>query len=479
VPLAGYGSPARRLLVPDFLGRHPHAFWLKPSTGALDAIMARALVLQAGSTRLLWVAVDLVAVDAGLADEVRAAAGDAGLAYDAVILSASHTHSGPGAFVDSKIFGVVTADRFDPSVRRALVAGIADAARRAERAKTRAVVAASVGPVPGLTESRLDLPLDPELAVLRLARPDGAPIALVWNYAIHGTALGPRNRKLSGDLMGVASHRLERRLGVPVLFVNGAVGDVSPRQHGESGVDDLGGRLADAVAAAWQRARPRAAGPLEIARSRVDLPAPFLAVRNCTGGWAPGFLTIPLDSALPRAAELIGVRLGDIAWVTIPGELQTALGRTVKEAGRRRFEVAFVAGLSNGYLGYLLTAGAYRRPGYIGCASLFGDRAGERVADVAARLLERLGAGRATSTNRAGRSKRSRCKAARERRLRRTSGTPQGGATEPTTQMGLLPRPGRPLKKVRWAFFSGRPRRGGGRGRTSSGPRCCGGSRPW
>src|SRR5881396_3100555 len=41
--------------------------------------------------------------------------------------------------------------------------------------------------------------------------------------------------------------------------------------------------------------------------------------------------------------------------------------------------------------------------------------------------------------NAAGRSKRSRCEAAKERRLRRDSGcTSQGGATEPTTQMGLF-----------------------------------------
>ena len=54
----------------------------------------------------------------------------------------------------------------------------------------------------------------------------------MWNYAIHGTALGRDNFLLSGDLMADASLRLERELGVPALFVNGAVGDVSPRPRG-------------------------------------------------------------------------------------------------------------------------------------------------------------------------------------------------------------------------------------------------------
>ena len=107
VPVAGYGSPARRLLVPDLLDRHPHAFWLRPSTGVRDPIMARALVLDTAAERLLWVAVDLVAADPALVGEVRARAAAVGLAYSTVIVSASHTHSGPGAYIDSEVFGAL------------------------------------------------------------------------------------------------------------------------------------------------------------------------------------------------------------------------------------------------------------------------------------------------------------------------------------------------------------------------------------
>jgi len=129
-------------------------------------------------------------------------------------------------------------------------------------------------------------------------------------------------------------------------------------------------------------------------------------MRNCLGRWVPGFLTVPLGAALPRSAELVAVSVGDSAWVTVPGELETRLGQVVKSVGRRHFGVAFVAGLSNGYLGYLLTPGAYHRTGYIECASLYGEEAGERVAKVAAGLLERLGAKRATRAPRvAGRAR--------------------------------------------------------------------------
>lgn len=391
VPLAGYGSPARRPFLPDLLGRHPHAFWFKPAVGVRDPIMARALVVESGAERLLWVAADLVAVDAGLVADVRDRMAARGFRYSAVILSASHTHSGPGAFVDSRLFGLVAADRFDPAVRAALLAGLAAAAERAERGRGPAAVGAGRSSAPGLTASRLDGPLDPEIAILKfVGAADGGPIALLWNYAIHGTTLGPRNLSLSADVMGDASRRLEQEIGAPALFVNGAVGDVSPREHGPAAAAELGARLARAAAAAWRRAETGNGGALALARARVELPAPFLSARNCLGRWVPGFLRAPLDGALPRSIELLAGALGGAGWVTIPGELETRLGEAVKAAGRRRFPVAFVAGLSNGYVGYLLTPEAYHRSGYIECASLYGERAGEEVAAAAAGLLGRL-----------------------------------------------------------------------------------------
>jgi len=396
VPLAGYGGMARRLAVPDLLGRHPHAFWLKPSTGVRDPIRARALVVEGQSKRLLWVAADLIAVDSALVADVVARAAAEGFTYSAVIVSASHTHSGPGAFIDSSLFAFLATDRLDGAVRRGVLDGIVAAVRSAEGARSRARAGAAVGTATGLTRSRLDLPLDPRIALLKFVTLSGAPIALVWNYAIHGTVLGPGNLRLSSDVMGVASALLERRFGVPALFVNGAVGDVSPGGHGDAAAAAIGARLAEAVGSVWDRAEPREGAGLSMARGRVELSAPFASIRNCIGDWVPAFLTVPLDWALPRSAEIVAVGLGDAAWVTAPGELETRLGQAVSRAGRGRFGVTFVAGLSNGYLGYLLTRAAYRHTGYIGCASLYGEEAGERVARVAADLLERLDGGTAT-----------------------------------------------------------------------------------
>jgi neutral ceramidase len=256
VPLAGYGSFARRGLLPDLFGGAPHAFWLKPAQGTRDPIMVRALVVETSAARLLWVAVDLIAVDATFVSDLTARLRAAGFGYSALIVSASHTHSGPGAFIDSELFGVLVMDRFDPSIRHALLDGIVQAATSAEQGKEPARVGTGRETAPLVTRSRLAQPLDSEIVLIKLVSRNGSPIALVWSFAIHGTVLGPRNLLLSGDVMGVASRALERALGVPVLFVNGAVADVSPAGHGEGAIDDLARRLADTVSAAATAVTP-------------------------------------------------------------------------------------------------------------------------------------------------------------------------------------------------------------------------------
>jgi hypothetical protein len=390
-PLAGYGDRARRLPVPDLLGRHPHAFWFRPSEGVRDPVVARALVLDGGGRRLTWLTADLVAVDRAFTARVTRALAEAGLAPGAVMVSASHTHSGPGAFMESGVLGFVAMDRYHPEVRDALVASLVEAARRADAARMPARVASAAIRGPDLTVGRLKRPVDKDVVVVKVVAESGAPIAAVWNYAIHGTTLAAVNLRLSGDVMGAAGRELERALGVPALYVNGAVADVSPSRHGEIESDAAGRELAAAARAAWDAAEPAAPATLALATERVTLPSPYLSLRNCSASWIPGWLRAPLGAILPVDAEVIAARLGDVAWVSMPGELQSELGQAVKGAGRPAIPRVFVAGLSNDYLGYFLTPTDYRRTTYVACATLYGPHAGQRLAEAAGRLIRSLG----------------------------------------------------------------------------------------
>ncbi|HEX3177472.1 MAG TPA: neutral/alkaline non-lysosomal ceramidase N-terminal domain-containing protein [Methylomirabilota bacterium] len=386
-PLGGYGSLDRRLLFPDVFGRYPHAFWLKPSRGQREPLAARALTLERDGTRVTWVTLDLVAVDQELTRLLTARLGpDVGT----LIVSASHTHSGPGAFVHSLLAEVLTMDRFDGLVREAILAAAVGAVRMAEASRAPARVGVARIDGPGVVRSRLGKPLDHDVIVLALRRVDGAPVAVVWNFAIHNTMLGPSNIELAGDVTGSASLAIEKQLAVPALFVNGALGDVSPARHGAAALPGVAAELVRAVLDGWGAAVPLADATLRAQTITLALPAPRLSLRNCLGRWVPRSLALPLGGAFPRQSALTGVALGTAAWVAVPGELQTALGRRVKLAARELFGEGFVAGVSNDYLGYLLTAADYAEPTYVSCASLYGADAGERITEQAVAMLTEL-----------------------------------------------------------------------------------------
>src|SRR5262249_16953687 len=127
------------------------------------------------------------------------------------------------------------------------------AARDAETRKGPARVGAGRTEVRDVGRSRLRAPLDPELIVLKVVTPDDRPVALLWNYAVHGTALGRDNPLISGVLRAGAASRIARRLNVPALLVKGAVGDVSPARHGWEGVRLAGAALSAAALSVWDR----------------------------------------------------------------------------------------------------------------------------------------------------------------------------------------------------------------------------------
>jgi neutral/alkaline ceramidase-like enzyme len=402
-PLGGYGGFPRRAWLPDLIGRYPDTFWFRPATGVHDPIKVRALVLESGSVRVLWLSLDLVGMDPTLLADLRSRLDQLGLRYTAVIAAASHTHSGPGGYARSDLFGVLALDRESPRVRGRIFSAMEEATRQAERRKRPGTVGTGWSELAGITDSRVHGPLDPELGVLKVMGADNRPIAAVWNYAIHGTMLGRNNFKLSGDVMGDASARIEEQLGAPALYVNGAVGDVSPRQHGWDGVASTGKLLSAGVLALWPRIASDADQRLVTGAETAALPAPALELRNCLGRWIPRGTRLGLRSALPASAEIAAVSVGRGAWVAIPGELDTQLGLDIKTAGRGRFARTFVAGVANGYQGYFIAAQHFRTPSYISCGSLYGERGGEIIRDAAIGALRDLGERRAPRPVKRGR----------------------------------------------------------------------------
>ena len=73
-----------------------------------------------------------------------------------------------------------------------------------------------------------DGPADRLIGLIRLEKADGKLLALIANYAMHGTVLGAENLQISADAPGVVAEYVEEKLGAPMLYINGAAGNLAP-----------------------------------------------------------------------------------------------------------------------------------------------------------------------------------------------------------------------------------------------------------
>lgn len=95
-----------------------------------------------------------------------------------------------------------------------------------------------------------DGPADDTLAVAKFIDPQGAPLCIVVNYACHPTTLAWDNTLISPDFVGAMRETIEKGTGAPAIFLQGASGDLGPREGfvGDTSVADRNGRqLAYAV----------------------------------------------------------------------------------------------------------------------------------------------------------------------------------------------------------------------------------------
>lgn len=85
---------------------------------------------------------------------------------------------------------------------------------------------------------------DDTLIVARIKADDGSLSATVVNYACHPTTLAWENTKVSPDFIGAMREVLERETGAPCLFLQGASGELGPREGfvGDAAVADRNGR---------------------------------------------------------------------------------------------------------------------------------------------------------------------------------------------------------------------------------------------
>jgi neutral/alkaline ceramidase-like enzyme len=317
------------------------------SEGVRDPVGARALVLGAPGCRIALASAELLLVPEELEAAVRARVADLGL--DGLVLAATHTHAGPGGYWDNLLGERIGAAPYEPRMREAVVAGIAEAIRRAAGAVEPVEVELARGRADALVRNRGGGPKDARLLAVRLARRGGGgPLAELTVLAAHPTTLGKRNRLISGDWPGRLLHEDATGAGVR-LFFQGALGDQSVALPGDGPVTPE--RYADAVSrkVASLRFERVASAALGFATGEVVLPAP-----------APGALPAILRSAagnlayraVPARAPIAALRLGPAVLAFVPGEPVAEVGDAWRAEAGPGTEIVSLAG---GYVGYVDT----------------------------------------------------------------------------------------------------------------------------
>jgi hypothetical protein len=85
---------------------------------------------------------------------------------------------------------------------------------------------------------------DDQVLVCRVTDDRGHPVATIVNYACHPTTLAWENTLISPDYVGAMRELVEQATGAPCMFIQGASGDIGPRDGfvGDVAVADSNGR---------------------------------------------------------------------------------------------------------------------------------------------------------------------------------------------------------------------------------------------
>lgn len=292
-----------------------------PGTGVHDPLYAKVLVLRAGDAKMAIVTMDLGSIQSSVLFE--RVAGE--LQIPVLLLSTSHTHSGPAflpsslgtrepspylAELEEKIFGAVK------QAAGAMFPAKLGVGRGSIRLGYNRLLMRDDGRARALFDNLERVPygpVDPEFMLLRVTDMEDRTRALLVHYAAHAVVLGPTNCLYSADYPGVVQARIEAAMpGAQAMFAQGAAGSTNPLFQGRTGnpeadfatVAKMGNLLADEVLRAAKGIEPLAAGPASILHRTKTL--------NFEGRWAE-------KRVFPVGITTVLIN-GQVAIATAPGE---------------------------------------------------------------------------------------------------------------------------------------------------------------
>jgi neutral ceramidase len=378
----------------------------RQSTGVHDRIYHRIVAMDDGTTQFYLISSDLCLFSPIIYEEAaERVSRELNIPASHVWWSVTHTHSAPEVGppdIYKALLGRSNHEwnrEYSSQVINALVDGVKSAKARLQPATIGIGTGMSVANINRRAkdvDGSVTLGLNPEgpadrqIGLLRFERSDGSLIAIVANYAMHGTVLSGKNLLISGDAPGTVAAYVEEKTGAPMLYINGAAGNLAPIYSVYP--DPVSGHLG---------------------QFRVLLGDRILAALHSIG---PGTNQVTLSYGetiveTPRKAGLIWpeelarysakrndgqplvrlpvqfLRINDTLIWSAPIELFCEIGMAIRS--QSPFAHTLYFGYTNGWLGYLPTKTAFREGGYEPKTSPFTEAAeGDLTAGVLAYLRQ-------------------------------------------------------------------------------------------
>uniref|UniRef100_A0A8C4TVI7 Neutral ceramidase n=1 Tax=Falco tinnunculus TaxID=100819 RepID=A0A8C4TVI7_FALTI len=242
IPLMGYANP-------DQVGG-----------GLLSRLYSRAFIVADldDSRRVVFVSADIGMVSQRLRLEVlKELKSKYGELYrqDNVILSGTHTHSGPGGYFQYTLFRITSKGLIRPSLN-AIVNGIVKSIDIAHQNMKRGKLFVNRGTVensqinrspfsylenPASERRRYSSDTDKEMVLLKMIDEGGQDIGLISWFAVHPVSMNNTNHLVNSDNVGYASYLFEQEKNKGMLpgegsfvaaFASSNLGDVSPNTKG-------------------------------------------------------------------------------------------------------------------------------------------------------------------------------------------------------------------------------------------------------
>ena len=422
-PVLRAGAAAVDITPKEFPMNMPGGFSANMATGAHDPFYARALVLDDGATTLAMVVVDNLGAGPEVLDEAKdIASKSTGIPMDRMLISSTHTHSGPS---------IGTRETSPPvtlAYRKVFVAGVAESIIKAHAALQPARIGSASHPLPeevfnrrwflkpgkmplnpfgrldtvkmnpGTDPNVLDHPAgptDPDISIISVQDAKRHPIALYANYSLHYVGGAPAGQ-MSADYFGEFARVMPSRLRADDHFVammsNGTSGDINnipfnvtrpPREPFEQ-IRIVAQKAADTAWFAYRKIEKhvpdarlgmvqrlitlkyRRPTPEQVAEAKTIVAikdkAAIEQLPRLAQNYARNVIGASERPEETITVKLQAIRIGDLGVCAIPFETFVEIGLELKK--RSPFPKTLVVGLANARHGYLPTPEQHKLGGY-------------------------------------------------------------------------------------------------------------------